>query len=132
MSENIYANLPRIVLLTGVEDAGEFGAAECPHCGAKGRYIYTFRCEGHPGETFGAMRGCFSHFKQHPFVKEQVRLADKKSRYAPMGWKLPAWDLAIEQAIIDYADGVISEAEAIEVIRAAKHRAELYRQNHRH
>lgn len=52
--------LPRIVAVLGRSDSGEYGAATCPHCGAAGRYVYTFQCDD--GTTRGAMAGCLKLF----------------------------------------------------------------------
>jgi hypothetical protein len=52
--------LPAIVAILDKRDSGEYGNAVCPHCGALGRYVYTFVCED--GRRHGAMSGCIQLF----------------------------------------------------------------------
>lgn len=55
--------LPAILAVTGMKDYGPSdgeGSACCPHCGARGRYIWYFICED--GSKRGAMRGCIQLF----------------------------------------------------------------------
>ena len=57
------STLPKILAVLGVDDAGpspEGASANCPHCGAEGRYIVRFLCDD--GSRRGAMRGCFKLF----------------------------------------------------------------------
>jgi hypothetical protein len=127
-ASSIYANLPKIVAVVGLQDYGpcEGGAsAICPHCGAEGRYVYSFLCDD--GTRRGAMRGCFSKFPRHKFAVESARILDKEADYKKKGWNLPTWDSEIKAAIFDFADGKISEAEAERVIRAAQARRDAYR-----
>lgn len=123
---NPYADLPRIVYVTSRTDAGEYGAALCPHCGAEGRYIVYFRCED--GSERGAMAGCFKQFLRHPFADRAAALLTKRDDYAKKGWTLPTWDVAILEAIEAFADGTISEWQAKDQIADAQRRAANYRQ----
>ncbi|MCL4296301.1 MAG: hypothetical protein KJ077_11255 [Anaerolineae bacterium] len=122
---NIYADLPKVLYIEGLDDAGEFGAATCPHCGAQGRYIYWFVCDD--GSQRGAMRGCFEHFPKHPFADRYAQILDKEIQNAKrrrpavqgQGWSLASWDASIKDAIEKYGAGQLSEAAAWEAIREA-------------
>lgn len=127
-ASSIYANLPKIVAVLGIQDNGpcEGGAsAICPHCGAEGRYVYSFLCDD--GTRRGAMRGCFSKFPRHRFAVESARILDKEADYKKKGWSLPTWDRDMLDAILKFADGVLPEAEAEAAIRAAKTRRDAYK-----
>lgn len=101
--------LPRIVAITGTSDAGEFGAATCPHCGAQGRYIKTFVCDD--GTTRGAMAGCIRLFPISPLAKEQTALLDKARN-----GRLNGWDTNKLAAIEDVLAGRKTAAEAQSVV----------------
>lgn len=121
---NPYKDLSRIVAVLSVDDCGE--GAICPHCGAEGRYIYSFLCED--GTQRAAMRGCLGKFPQHPvFAPEMTRILDKERRYKNAGWTLPAWDEEIKAAILAYAAGDVTEAAAKSRVLRAKHQAAAYR-----
>ena len=120
-----YANMPRITFLKSMKDYGEYGAAECPHCGAKGRYVYEFICDD--GSNRGAMRICFSRWPQHYFVREQLRIEEKSSRFEAQGWgRLSEWDTAPLEAIQKFARGEITEAEAEKIVDAASQKRAAY------
>ncbi len=123
---NPYANLPRVVQIIDLEDHGEFGAASCPHCGAEGRYIYRFICEGSPDEIRGAMKGCFAHFPKHPFVAKDQAIREKERECARTGRQLASWDIEIRDAITAYVNGTISETQATQRIRTAEYGRDCY------
>lgn len=122
MSANIYADLPTVIYVISVEDHGtaEEGipAATCPHCGAAGRYIYTFRCSD--GSERSAMKICFSRFPQHSFCGDHAKVLKKEHENAKKGWKLASWDREIKDAIERFARGEMTEAEAACAIQNAK------------
>jgi hypothetical protein len=122
--ENPYANLPEVIEVLALEDAGEFGAANCPHCGAEGRYVYRFTCAD--GSERGAMRGCFKHFPKHRFAERCAKILakEKDNRTASrQSWgeprKLASWDQETLDAIRNFAAGRIQEWEADDIIRRA-------------
>ena len=122
MKTNPYADLPRIIYVERVEDCGpRFDAmdepAHCPHCGAEGRYIFWFHCED--GSFRGAMKGCFSHFKRHPFADMTGLILTKEREYQAKGWKLAKWDVDTLEAVQAFARGEITEQEAINRIHVA-------------
>jgi hypothetical protein len=123
---NPYKGLSPIVKLIGIDDAGEFGAAVCPCCGALGRYTYVFQSQD--GETHGAMRGCFGKYPKHRFLEESQRIAEKVkdneelARRRGKAQNLASWDVEIVEAIDAFLAGTISEATADEQIHAAKRR----------
>lgn len=123
--QNPYADLPKVVYVTGRDDAGEYGAATCPHCGAEGRYVYRFICED--GTERGAMAGCFKQFPQHPFATKAAVLIAKQADYCEKGWMLPSWDEATLDAIHAFGTQAISETEARDRIRAAERTRDAYR-----
>lgn len=106
------ASLPKIVAILSTTDAGEFGAATCPHCGADGRYVKTFKCDD--GTTRGAMAGCIRLFPISPLAEEHSKIQDKVRK----GTKLNGWDTKKLAAIEAVLAGSSTEAEAIEVVRA--------------
>lgn len=69
---NPYKDTPEIVEILDVADYGEYGAVLCPCCGAKGRYVYVFRCLD--GTQRGAMAGCMKKFP----IKQKVWWAWQK------------------------------------------------------
>src|SRR5690349_17478487 len=102
MTTNIYANLPEVVEIITIDDAGEGGAASCPHCGAIGRYVYHFTASD--GQHYAAMRGCFSHFPKSRFAGRMAELLRKEIDAKKRGRQLASWDIEIMGAIRDYAD----------------------------
>jgi hypothetical protein len=105
---NIYANLPEVIEILALEDAGEGGAASCPHCGAIGRYIVWFQASD--GELHGAMRGCFKHFPKSKYLARMTELMDKERQFkAKKGWKLASWDQDVMDGIRRYAHQEISQ-----------------------
>lgn len=110
------ATLPRIVALLGRQDHGEYGAATCPHCGAAGRYVYSFRCAD--GTTRGAMAGCIKLYPQSPLVAEHQALTERQEERAKAGRSLASWDLAKLAAIEAVGSESMSEADALAIVRA--------------
>jgi len=102
--------LPTIVKFLSISDAGEFGAASCPHCGAAGRYVYKFVCSD--GVERGAMAGCIKKFPMHFLAREHQRIIDKQTDYQKKGWNLPSWDLAILDLIEKRISGAINDKKA--------------------
>lgn len=121
-------DLPKVVRITSVTDAGEFGAAQCPHCGADGRYIVNFDCED--GTSRAAMRGCFSKFKKHSFVKVYEKITDKRADYEKRGWKLSSWDVSILDAIDGFVYGRITEKDAQAIIDNMQARSKAYKKTY--
>jgi hypothetical protein len=68
-------SLPRITRYMGCDDSGEFGNANCPHCGAEGRYVHRFKCED--GSYRGAMSGCIELFQWSPTALLDRKLTEK-------------------------------------------------------
>jgi hypothetical protein len=90
--------LPKIITVLAVTDCGPCDpepTGVCPHCGAGGRYIYSFLCED--GVVRGAMKGCIQLFPRHPFALKVQGVLKKQLDYSKKQWKLASWD----QAIID-------------------------------
>lgn len=120
------AGLPRIVDVLGTDDYGEYGAANCPHCGAKGRYIKTVVCED--GTERGVMAGCFKLFPKHAVVEKIAYYQDKWRDYAAKGWSLGRFDDQIAAAIEDMRAGGMSADDVMSVIRTvAKQRQDWQR-----
>lgn len=109
------ATLPKIVAYISREDSGEFGNATCPHCGADGRYVWTFRCDD--GTTRGAMAGCIKLFKVSPVAEEHGRLIERQQQRAEKGQELASWDKAKLAAIDELLAGNASEADVLSTIR---------------
>lgn len=66
------------------------------------------------------MKGCFSKFPKHSFVKIQEKLADKQREYSAKSWNLPSWDIEILDAINAFADGTMPEHQAKCIIGIAE------------
>ena len=69
----------------GVKDCGH---ACCPHCGAEGRYIYTWEEDG---KVKSAMAGCFKlltgHLSHDDITSYFILLAEKQAKNKPLnGW----------------------------------------------
>lgn len=103
-------DLPKIVEFLGCSDYGEFGATTCPHCDAKGRYVYTFRCDD--GTKRGAMAGCIRRFRVSPIADAHQLVMDKEKS----GKKLNGWDRKIVEACERHYAGEISEPEALQLV----------------
>lgn len=112
--------LPKIIKFQGVTDAGEYGNATCPHCGASGRYIYHFVCVD--GEQRGAMKGCLGKFPQHAFAKKHQRILDKQLQRK----SLASWDVTILATIDDFAAGKVAENIATLKIAAAERQRDAW------
>jgi hypothetical protein len=91
----IDASLPFQFL--GVRD---YGSACCPHCGAEGRYIYTW---AEFGKEYGAMAGCYElltgKLKKDDVTKHIERIYVKQAKSKP----LSGWDKTILR-MIEYKD----------------------------
>lgn len=123
--------LPRILALLGCEDHGpcdQGASACCPHCGADGRYVYSFLCED--GTVRGAMAGCLGRFPKHKFASKIKSIMDKERKYRSTGWKLPTWDVAILDAGISLADKKISFQEWEAIVFSNLFKKELHRKKY--
>lgn len=109
---------PRIVRFTGTTDSGEFGNARCPHCGAPGRYVTSFICDG--GKRGAAMAGCLNLFPVAPIAREEMRLREKLKQREKKGWKLNQADTRALEAIEAFYAGVGTEQSAMGAVKAAK------------
>jgi hypothetical protein len=116
--------LPRIVEILRCKDHGpcdDGASATCPHCGAEGRYVYSFRCED--GSTRGAMKGCIKLFPMHPLARVMTpiitkeREVGKKNAYGGI-FKLNKWDTAISEAVRAWLDGRMTEQQATSIVNA--------------
>lgn len=107
-------------MILDVEDGGPNGGALCPHCGAQGRWIYHFLAEN--GQQYGAMKGCFRKFPKHPLAAEAAELLERQRERQRKGQELSGWDQMMLAAIEDYGEHRISEAQAMDIIRAQKAR----------
>lgn len=114
---SLYSDLPQVLYIEHLEDAGEGGAGTCPHCGAVGRYIYHFTCTD--GSRRSAMRGCFSHFPKHPFAERHAQILEKQKANAKKGWSMASWDKSVVEAIEQFGRGEITEREVKNIILVA-------------
>jgi hypothetical protein len=106
------STLPKIITVLGVKDCGPCDpepTGVCPHCGADGRYIYSFLCED--GTVRGAMKGCIQLFPRHPLAFKVQGVFKKQVDYAKKKWKLASWDSAVIEATGDLEARRISLAE---------------------
>lgn len=121
---NIYANLPNVVEILSLEDAGEGGAASCPHCGAIGRYVYWFSADD--GNHYGAMKGCFKHFPKSKYFERMADILRKEKEAAKKGRKLASWDQDVLNAIRALADNKTTQEGVDDVIARADRAKRAY------
>jgi hypothetical protein len=120
--------LPRIIAILGRTDAGEYGAATCPHCGADGRYITTFVCED--GKTRGAMSGCIKLFPISPLANIHAKLLVKAQANERKGWKrFSSFDQPKMDAIEAVMAGTMTEDQAIWICKNQSAKAAQWLQN---
>lgn len=110
------AGFPKIIRFRGVTE----GMTTCPHCGATGRYVWYFQVED--GRELGAMRGCVRLFPVSRIAHEHQRLTMKALKNEKLGWKLGSNDSAALDAIEQFYDGQLTEAQALAVVDGAKAR----------
>lgn len=72
----------------GVDDTGPESGACCPHCGADGRYIYTW---AEYGQVRGAMAGCYKLLTgkvlKGDLERRIEKIAEKQAKNKPLnGW----------------------------------------------
>jgi hypothetical protein len=100
--------LPKIVAVLAKDDHGPCDAgatAVCPHCGADGRYVYTFLCDD--GTTRGAMAGCIKLFPRSIAADEcEKALAKSCAARGGKGY-LSRWDERMLNAIEQLQNGAI-------------------------
>lgn len=123
-------NLPKIVEFLGVKDSGEYGNANCPHCGALGRYVYSFRCDD--GKVHGAMAGCIRLFPVSPLAEEHRAIMERRREREETGRTLASWDVAKLEALEAFYAGTGTEADVLGIIqRENARRSDWLRRNRR-
>lgn len=116
----IDGTLPRIIQFEGVSDSGEYGNATCPHCGADGRYVWSFITED--GVRRGAMAGCIQKFPVSKLAEEHRKIIDRSKDRAKKGQKLASWDIAKLGAIEAVADGTMTVDQALAVVASENYK----------
>lgn len=119
--------LPTIVQFLGCDDSGEYGNALCPHCGAKGRYVFHFLCDD--GNRHGAMAGCIKLFPVSKIADEHKKIIERARERALKGYKLASWDVAKLTAIEAFYStdmGATEFARVWDVIRNENNRRSNY------
>ena len=115
---NVVQSLPRIVRFGETHDSP---GSSCPHCGADGRWIYTFTLDN--GRTAGAMRGCLSLFPVSRVAREELRLREKLAKYQKsygVSATLNRRDSEALDAIEAFYAGACDERSALSVVDRAK------------
>lgn len=107
--------LPKLIRIESIDS---YEDASCPHCGARGRHIYTALAEG--GEKVRAMSGCIKLFPKSALFPESMRVAEKEKDYAARGWELGRFDKAIKRTIDEYVRGEISIKSAMVAVNRSK------------
>lgn len=82
----------------GVKDCGE---TSCPHCGAAGRYIYTWREDSN---YFSAMAGCYKLMTGQLEKNDEAKYMELLAKKVAKGEKLNGWDkrvLGLKKAVVD-------------------------------
>lgn len=117
--------LPRIVQFIERTDSGEYGNDTCAHCGALGRYQFTFL--GDDGRRHKAMAGCIRKFPVSPIAEHHSKLIAKKADQERLDRKLNGWDTKKLEAIEQFYAGEIDEMTALSVIREQNRQATAWR-----
>lgn len=127
---------PKIVRFTGSYDGGPTDGGRdcvlCPHCGAKGRYIFWFITEdgAERGAMRGAMRGCLKLFPVSEIASEHRALLEKQTelrkKYGPDA-HLNSWATKMLEAIDAYYANDLSMDEALATVRREKAAQAAYR-----
>ena|ERR1035437_124494 len=91
------SDFPKVVEIESVTDAGDFGSASCPHCGAPCRYITYFYTED--GGYHGAARVCFSLFPKSKYAARVETILLKERSAKRLGRKMASWDREVIGAI---------------------------------
>lgn len=117
------ASLPRIVRFLGTDDCPD---AECPHCGATGRFIHRFQVED--GRQLGAMSGCVKLFPVRPIAQADMKLSEKE-RLTKKAGRIPAsWDVEKRKILDRFYAGEITEGDAMGRIHIENMKAKNYAQ----
>ncbi len=114
MTTKTTQTLPRIIAMISKTDAGEFGATTCPHCGADGRYVWTFLCDD--GTTRGAMAGCLQRFPKSRLVDEHKKIIERAAEREQAGRSLASWDENKLAAINEVIAGTLTEQAALDIV----------------
>lgn len=115
----------RRVAVIDVQDFGPSdgeGSTNCPHCGARGRYVYRFVCDD--GVVRAAMRGCLQLFRpaDGPVAKATERAFEKASAAKRDGRRLASWFAEILEATTALGAGTLSVADHRAIVLAAESR----------
>lgn len=108
--------LPKILAVLACDDHGACDpepTAVCPHCGADGRYVYTFLCDD--GTTRGAMKGCIKLFPRSPAAGQCEKALAKQSLASRGKGYASKWDERILTAIDQLRAGTL-EIRTLEAI----------------
>ena len=70
----------------GIKDCG---STCCPHCGAEGRYIYTWLLDG---KTYSAMAGCYKRLTGLLEKSDEDRYFELLAEKQAKGKELNGWD----------------------------------------
>jgi hypothetical protein len=109
--------LPQIVQWLETSDHGP-GEGACPHCGARGRWIVSFRAED--GTTRAAMRGCLKRYPISFIAAEHMRLSEKQAKYRKSGWPLNRADARALADCEAFYVGALSKEACEASLRFAK------------
>ncbi len=117
----------RIVQFINRTDSGEFGNDSCGHCGADGRYQYTFL--GDDGKRHRAMAGCIKLFKVAPIADIHAKLIVKSQDLAKRydGGHLNSWDTKKLEAIKKFYAGDLTEDQAMRICHDQDFAAKTWR-----
>ena len=115
--KNSYADMPKIITIHGIVDGGPDGGANCPHCGAIGRWIIEFTTVD--GERRGAMRGCFAKWPMSDLAYRMADIVEKEINARLKGRKIASWDQDVKAAIEMLAEGRTSEQDVWDTVRRA-------------
>jgi len=80
----------------------DYGNASCPHCGAEGRYIYTWEVDG---KKYGAMAGCYKRLTGHIEKGEDEHYFELIAEKQAKGAKLNGWDKSVLRLLSFKSEG---------------------------
>ena len=109
----------------GVKDCGH---ATCPHCGAEGRYIYTW---SENGVVRSAMAGCYKALTGKLEKGEDARYFELLAEKQAKGKALNGWDKAIIRLNSYLSEGKYSKNWIDQKINDVLRERKMYLAKHR-
>lgn len=124
MTTKATASLPAILAVTGCYDGGPCDGgptATCPHCGAGGRYIWSFICAD--GSRRGAMSGCIQLYPSDRHSRLIQEAFNRRMKAKEEGRSLASWWAAMIEATEAFAAKELRDHQEVAAATAELHAA---------